>query len=194
MSNNLKILGLSGSSRKNSYNKILVKNALAEAELLGAETTLIDLKDYPLPIFDEDYEKTNGLPAEVFKLKEIFKNHQALVISSPEYNSSVSALLKNTIDWLSRPSPGEEGLVSFKGKTAAIIAASPGALGGLRGLVHLRAILGNIGVLVIPDQHALGKAHEAFDAEGKLKDQAQQKRIAEISKKLVMISGKLIND
>ena len=98
------------------------------------------------------------------KLKKLFIEHHGFLISSPEYNSSISAVLKNAIDWISRPVAGEAPLAAFQFKAAALMSASPGALGGLRGLVHLRSILGNIGVLVLPTQVAISKGFEAFCA------------------------------
>ena len=103
--------------------------------------------------------------------------HDGFLIASPEYNSSITAVLKNAIDWVSRPVPNEPSLLAFKGKTAVLMSASPGNLGGLRGLVHLRAILGNIGVMVLPDQTAVPKAYEALDSDGRLKDAKQHASI-----------------
>src|ERR1035437_1107676 len=131
----VKILAFAGSLRMGSFNKKLVKIAAEGARKAGAEVTLIDLKDFPLPIFDEDLERSAGLPADGRKLKDLFLAHDALLISAPEYNSSISAVLKNTIDWVSRPVPGEAPLGCFDGKVAGLMSASPGALGGLRGLV-----------------------------------------------------------
>lgn len=186
-----RILAFAGSSRKESYNKKLVNLAANAARKAGAEVTLIDLRDLPLPIFDEDQEKEQGLPLNGRKLKDLFLAHDALLISSPEYNSSVSALLKNTIDWVSRPTKGEAPLGCFDGKVAAIMAASPGALGGLRGLVTLRMILGNIKVTVLPDQIAIVKAHEAFDSEGNLKDAQLNQSVMSIVTKLVETTRRL---
>ena len=119
--------------------------------------------------------------------------HQGFLISSPEYNSSISGVLKNTIDWTSRQSQGEESLACFKGKVAGIMSASPGGLGGLRGLVHVRAILENISVLVIPDQIAIGKAHEVFNTDGTLKDKKQEEQVkkigANVSKLLLKLTA-----
>jgi len=166
MSNPPRILAFSGSLREGSYNSRLVKIAVSGAAGAGADVTPILLRDYPLPVFDEDLEKSAGLPENGRRLKELFRAHDGLLISSPEYNSSLSAALKNTIDWISRPEPDEPPLSCFTGKVAGIMAASPGALGGLRGLVHLRAILGNIQVTLLPDQVAIPSAHEAFADDG----------------------------
>lgn len=173
----LKILAFAGSTRLDSYNKKLVKIACEGAFQEKVETTFIDLKDFPLPFFDEDLEKAEGLPPKGKELKELFLSHQGLLIASPEYNSSLSAVLKNVMDWVSRPKEGEKPLEAFKGKVAGLMSASPGPLGGLRGLVALRSILGNMGVLVLPDQVVIGKAHEAFEENGSLKDRNQQKQV-----------------
>lgn len=170
------ILALAGSLRTDSYNKRLVKVAARGAEAAGATTTFLDLRELDLPLYDEDVEK-RGFPAGVTKLKAIMKQHQGLLIASPEYNSSISAALKNAIDWASRPAPNEKPLECFADKVAGLVSASPGALGGLRGLVHLRAILGNIQVLVVHQQVAVPKANEAFTPEGDLKDEKQRSMV-----------------
>jgi chromate reductase, NAD(P)H dehydrogenase (quinone) len=113
------------------------------------------------------------------------------LISAPEYNSSISGVLKNTIDWASRPVPGEAPLACFAGKVAILMSASPGALGGLRGLVTVRSLLSNIRVIVLPDQVAVPKAHEAFDTDGKLKDPKQQASIEALGRELVGVLAKL---
>ncbi|MHC5115389.1 MAG: NADPH-dependent FMN reductase [Planctomycetota bacterium] len=176
-----RILAFAGSLRTGSFNKSLVHVAATAARDAGAETTVIDLRDFAMPIFDEDLEQREGLPDSGRQLKEMFRAHDGLLIASPEYNSSYSAALKNTIDWVSRPEPDQPPLSCFVGKVAGIMAASPGALGGLRGLVHLRALLGNIRVLVIPDQHALPKAAEAFSG-GTLTNERDRVRIEGIGR------------
>ncbi len=186
-----KILAFAGSTRIDSYNKKLVKIAAAGAKVAGAEVTYIDLRDLPLPLFDEDLEAQEGLPANARTFKDLLISHQGLLIASPEYNSSLTAVLKNAIDWASRPAPNEAPLAAFAGKVASIMSASPGALGGLRGLVHLRSILGNIKVLVLPDQIALPKAYEAFNADGTLKDPKQQESIEKLGDGLTKILLKL---
>ena len=184
----LKVLALAGSLRKGSYNKKLVRVAARFAREAGAEVTELDLAEHPLPIFDEDLETRDGVHPTAMKLKKLFREHDAFLISSPEYNSSLSAALKNLIDWLSRPVEGEPPLACFKGKTAALFAASPGALGGLRGLVHLRAILGNIGVLLLADQLAVGKANEAFAPDGSLANPKQAAMAKAIVEELVRVA------
>ena len=186
-----KILAFAGSLRVGSFNKKLVQIAAAGARDAGAEVNYIDLRDYPLPIFDEDLEASQGLPANARKLKDLMFDHQGLLISAPEYNSSLTAALKNTIDWISRPVSGEPALGGFPGKVAGLMSASPGALGGLRGLVHVRAILGNIGVIVLPDQVAIVKAHDAFDSAGGLKDDKQRAAVAAIGASVAKTLAKL---
>jgi NAD(P)H-dependent FMN reductase len=186
-----KILAFAGSTRTDSYNKRLVKIAVAGARAAGAEVTLIDLRDFPLPLFDGDLEARDGLPANGRRLKDLFLAHHGLLISAPEYNSSITAVLKNTIDWVSRPVPGEAPLACFDGKVACLMSASPGALGGLRGLVHVRAILGNIKVLVLPDQVAVSKAGEAFNPDGSLKDPKQQAAVEGLGARLAWVIAKL---
>ena len=191
MSAEPKILAFAGSLRQESYNKKLMRIAAAAARRAGADVTEIDLGEYPLPVYDGDLEADAGLPENARKLKALMKGHGGFLIASPEYNSSISGTLKNAIDWTSRPEPDEPPLVCFRGKTAAIMSASPGALGGLRGLVHLRAILGNIGVLVLPDQKAISSAAEAFAENGSLNDPKQLQAIEQIGTRLAQVVTKL---
>lgn len=186
-----RILAFAGSTRKASFNRQLVAVAAKSCEAAGAEVTLINLADYPLPIFDQDYEAEHGIPENATKLKQLFIEHNGLLLASPEYNSSVSAVLKNAIDWVSRRAEGEPMKAAFLGKTAAIMAASPGGLGGIRGLVHLRAILQNIGVLVMPDQITLSEAHSAFGEDGSLNQERKQSSIDALTKDLVDTVSKL---
>ncbi len=189
----VKILAFAGSTRKDSHNKKLVRVAAQAAEAAGAEVTLIDLRDFTLPLFDEDIEAA-GTPLAATKLKQLFLSHNGLLIASPEYNSSISAVLKNAIDWVSRSVPGEPMKAAFVNKVAAIMSASPGGLGGLRGLVHVRSILENISVMVLPDQYALGSAHSAFGDDGLLIEERAAKTVANISSKLVQTISRLNAD
>ena len=186
-----KILAFAGSLRGESYNKKLVQIAVAGAQQAGAEVTYIDLREFPLPIFDEDLETAEGLPTNARRLKDLFLAHDGLLIASPEYNSSISGVLKNTIDWVSRPVTGEPPLGAFVDKVAALMSASPGALGGLRGLVHVRAILGNIRVLVLPDQIAVPRAYEAFNPDGTLKNPEQQASVQKLGVEVTRVLAKL---
>jgi len=190
-----KILAFAGSLRKDSFNKKLIKIAVAGAIDAGAEVTLIDLKDYPLPIYDQDIEDREGLPENALKIKKLMWEHDGFLLSCPEYNSSMSAVFKNTIDWASRnASPDEVYLSCFIDKVVALVSASPGQLGGLRGLVHVRAMFGNIYSIVIPQQKCISQADKAFDEQGNLKDPKQEKEIHKIGSKLVEFLDKFACD
>ncbi len=180
-----KILAFAGSLRRDSYNKKLVKIAVKGAEEAGAQVTLIDLKDYPLPVYDQDIEDSTGIPENALKLKKLMLDNDGFLISDPEYNSSMSAAFKNVIDWVSRPASKEEKyLCAFIDKVVVLMSASPGNLGGLRGLVHVRAMFGNIFSLVLPKQKCINNAMEAFDVGGNLKDPKQQKEVMDLGKGL----------
>lgn len=180
----VKILAFAGSTRKDSFNKKLVKVAMRGAEATGAQVTYLDLRDLELPLYDGDLEDASGIPAGGKRFKQMLDAHDALLISSPEYNSSISGALKNAIDWASRPQPGEKPLQQFVGKVATIMSASPGALGGLRGLVTLRSILGNIQVIVLPNQVSISNADQAFDESGNLKDERKRHQVEGLGKGL----------
>lgn len=187
-----RILAFAGSTRRDSYNKKLVNVAARGARNAGADVTVVDLRDLPLPVYDADLEEAEGLPANAVKLKELMLAHQGLLISSPEYNSSLTAVLKNAIDWVSRPGPPDEKpLIAFRGKVAALMSASPGGLGGLRGLVHLRAVLGNIQVIVLPQQVAVPKANEVFDASGDIRDPKQRESVEALGRAVAEVVTKL---
>lgn len=187
----VRILAFSGSLRRASYNTAIMKVAAQGAKAAGAEVTVVELRDFPMPLFDEDLEKASGMPEHAKRFKDLMISHQGLIIASPEYNSSVTAALKNAIDWASRPAPGEPSLAAFAGKAAALCAASPGALGGLRGLVTLRSILGNLGVVLLPQQVAVMKAGEAVGPDGALKDAKQQQSLLDLGAKLAEVTRKL---
>jgi chromate reductase, NAD(P)H dehydrogenase (quinone) len=186
-----KILAFAGSTRTGSHNKQLIKVGGRGAEAAGAQVTLIDLRDLKLPLYDGDDEDANGLPEGALRLKALMKAHDGLLIASPEYNSSISGVLKNAIDWASRPAPNERPLEPFEGKVAALLSASPGVLGGLRGLVTVRSILGNIQVIVLPEQVAVGKADQAFNDDGTMKDAKQQARVEHVGATLAKFIARL---
>lgn len=193
MSTKPRILAFGGSLRRDSFNQKLAAIVAAGARSAGAEVTVIPLRDYPMPVFDEDLERSGGKPEAAARLKALFREHDGLIIASPEYNSSVTAALKNAIDWVSRVDSGDEPMLSaLAGKTAVICSASPGALGGLRGLVHLRAILGNIGITVLPDQLAIGGAMKAFREDGSLADEAHVAKALGLGSNLARHLAKLL--
>ncbi|MEN8723884.1 MAG: NAD(P)H-dependent oxidoreductase [Alphaproteobacteria bacterium] len=167
------IIFFAGSARKDSFNKKLAKAAYDMAAAAGADARFIDLADFQMPLYDGDLEAADGLPEKAKELKEIVAAATGLFIACPEYNSGYPALLKNTIDWISRPDPTVEGdfmLRAFAGKQAVVVSASPGGFGGMRALVPLRMLLGNIGVTVLPASISASAIHEKMDAEGNLTD------------------------
>jgi NAD(P)H-dependent FMN reductase len=187
-----KILAFAGSLRTGSFNKQLIRIAVDAARGAGAEVTLIDLLDFPLPVLNQDDEAAHGLPANARKLKELFKSHHGFMIASPEYNSSIPGVLKNVIDWVSRAEPADEPpLIAYKGKTCALMSASPGALGGLRALVHVRAILGNIGVFVLPGQVCIPTADQLFNSDGSLNDLQKTAAVRALARSLVEVTRKM---
>lgn len=187
-----KILAFAGSTRTESYNKKLVRIAAQGAERAGGEVTVVDLRDFAMPLYDGDLEAQEGLPEAAKRWKALLIAHDGFLISSPEYNSSISGVLKNAIDWASRAETEDElDLLCFKGKVAALMSASPGRLGGLRGLVTVRSILNNIGTLVLTEQVAVSKAHEAFTEAGSLADSRQQITIERLGAGLVEILQKI---
>ncbi|WP_431065851.1 NADPH-dependent FMN reductase [Methylotuvimicrobium sp.] len=187
----VKILAFSGSARKNSYNQKLVEIAAGGARRSGAEVTLINLADFEMPIFNEDLEKKEGMPGAARDFKSLLIAHDGFLIASPEYNSAFSPLLKNAIDWASRREGDELPLLAYRGKLAAIMSASPGALGGLRGLVFLRLLLSNIGVTVQAGQQAIANAAKAFNDDCSLVDTAQQDAVIELGVNLARTLAKL---
>lgn len=188
---NPKILVFAGSAREDSLNKKLARVARQAVDAAGGRATFIDLRDYPLPLYDGDLEARDGIPANAKKLKQLFIDHQGLLIASPENNASMSALLKNTIDWISREDGEQSGLVPYAGKVAALMAASPSVRGGLRGVPHLRASLEALNVLVLPGYVTIPHADSAFAEDGALKDPEQQKAVAAAAKRLVATIAKL---
>ncbi|WP_231759894.1 NADPH-dependent FMN reductase [Microbulbifer elongatus] len=162
------LLALSGSLRKDSWNRQLAAAAASFARAGGAEVTEIDLRDFPLPLFDEDIEAA-GVPESAGRLKQLFASADGFLIASPEYNGSITAALKNLIDWVSRPDGQFARAEVFQGRRAALFATSPGGLGGMRGLNHLRDILQPLGTWIAPTMLAVPSSMTAF-ADGRLVD------------------------
>lgn len=186
-----KIIALAGSLRENSYNQQLVKIAAEGAKEAQAEVQIINLADFNIPLFSEDLE-AEETPSGVNDLKRLFAQSQGILLASPEYNGSISGVLKNALDWLSRPSKDAEIGSAFQGKVAGIMATSPGGLGGLRGLNHTRDILFNLGVTIVPNQIAIPAAYQAFDETGSLVDDKQQASVKALGAKVVDIASRLI--
>ena len=186
-----KVLAFSGSTRDGSINQRLVKIAAKYAEQAGAEVTVANLAEFPMPLYCPDWEAKNGMPDEVIAFKELMKSHNGFLLASPEYNGSLTGILKNTIDWMSRPYNDDPRMACFDGKIAGIMAASPGGLGGLRGLHHLRVILASIGTFVLPNQVAVGNAGtNLVDAES-VKDDGLNKAVQHQAKEIVRVINAL---
>ena len=189
-----KLLVFAGSTRLNSFNRKLASVAAALARASGAEVTHIELTDFDIPMYNADLE-ARGTPPDVMKLKEMMHAHPAWIICSPEYNGSYTALLKNTIDWVSSPVKGDadwsDGFKSFTGKVVGVLSASPGALGGLRSQSHLVPLLFNSQCWVAPTAFALGQAGEAFDAQGALVNDADRKQVQAVIDQVLFAAQRL---
>jgi NAD(P)H-dependent FMN reductase len=168
-----KILVFAGSVRTGSYNARLAARAAKELALAEADVTLISLADYPMPLYDGNLEAAEGAPENAAKLKRLMGVHQGVFIASPEYNASITPLLKNTLDWVSRVrEANERPLAAYRNRVFALGAASNGTYGGMRSLMAARQVLElGCGALVIPEQVAVREAAQAFDQEDNLKDE-----------------------
>ncbi|MGF1620307.1 MAG: NADPH-dependent FMN reductase [Rhodomicrobiaceae bacterium] len=170
MTESARLLFFAGSTRQESYNRKLARNAYETARKRGFEADLLELADYPMPIYDAGLEEREGPPENARRLRETIRAYQGVFIASPEYNASVTPLLKNTLDWMSRVRVGDEPpLQLFKTRVFAIGAASPGGFGGMRSLITLRQILSlGMGALVLPEQVVVANAGSAFGDNGQL--------------------------
>ncbi len=187
-----KILGFAGSARSASLNKLLLAVAADGARAAGADVTLVDLRDYPMPIYDGDDEIHSGIPHNALALRALIAGHDALLVATPEYNGSIPALLKNVLDWCSRPVNGEDGLLPYRNKPVALLTASVGPFGGIRAAAHARAIFNKMGALVLPDEVLLPKAQQAFDASGNLIDDISSKLVRRVSAALAAQAGRSV--
>jgi NAD(P)H-dependent FMN reductase len=186
MKTSTKLLFFAGSAREGSYNKRLARLGASIAEANGISTTFADLGDYPMPLYNADLQASEGIPDNAVKFEALMKVHTGIFIACPEYNASITPLLKNTLDWVSRiKNEGEEPLAVFKTRVFALGSASPGGMGGLRGLNTVRTVLElGVGALVLPDQFAVPRAAEAFDEHGHLKNKDQQQQFNTLISKL----------
>ena len=186
MQQSIKLLFIAGSSREGSLNKKLARLAAEIATANGLYATFADLGDYPMPLYDGDIEANDGPPENARKLRALIMVHTGVFIASPEYNASITPLLKNTLDWVSRVKvEGEAPLEVFKSRVFALGSASPGSLGGMRSLITTRQVLElGLGALVLPDQVSIAKASDAFEENGHLKDKALQVMLKTVVEKL----------
>lgn len=187
-----KLLAFAGALRKASFNRKIVAVAAQGARAAGADVTVVDFRDLPMPIYDGDLEAQQGLPDAAKQFKQLLIEHHGVLVATPEYNSQFPALLKNALDWASRREGNEKPMIAFDGKVAGVMSASPGALAGLRGQALLRAQLAYLGMVVVPDRVGISKAHEAFDDSGNMKDAAQQRSLEELGAKTVRFVQRLV--
>ncbi len=192
MPKNPKILAFAGSLREKSYNKRVLKVAIEGARNAGAEVTYIDLKDYPMPIYNSDLQDNQGFPPIATALQRLLLEHDGLLIASPEYNGSLPAALKNAIDWTSRANGDIKTGDCFKGKVAAIMTASPGGFGGIRCLGHLRDVLTVLLVNTLPSEIAVGKVGGMFDGDGdEMTNSTMKGMLEDLGKSLADMLGKM---
>lgn len=172
-----KVLVFSGSTREDSFNKKLSEEAAAVAKKMGATVTVLDLRDYSMPFYDGDIEAQKGMPEQAKQLRHLMMQSNAMIIATPEYNGSVSAVLKNALDWASRNEQGQPSRDAFKGKRFALMSASPGKSGGSQALEHLKVIIQYAGGEVIDPQISISDAYQAFTAEGSLKNPEMKEKL-----------------
>jgi chromate reductase, NAD(P)H dehydrogenase (quinone) len=186
-----KILVIPGSLRTGSHNARLAALAVKELVLAEAEVTRISLEDYPLPLFDADLAASSGMPPAAVRLKQMIMAHRGVFISSPEYSASVTPLLKNAIDWVSRVREGSEPTyAAFKGRVFALGSATASSSGGVRSMMALRLILElGCGALVIPEQVAVPRAEQAFDDMDNLKDETATAAMKAMARRLVELAS-----
>lgn len=190
----MKVLVFAGSTRQNSWNRKLAKVVASMAQASGAEVTHIELADFDVPMYNADLE-ARGTPADVMKLKQLFYEHPAWIVCTPEYNASYPALLKNTLDWLSSPVKSDpvwnDDFRFSRGKVVGVLSASPGRLGGLRSQSHLVPLLLNLHCWVAPKNFALSLAAEAFDEQGQLKADAAKKNVQAVIDQVLWAATRL---
>ncbi len=185
-----KILVIPGSLRTGSHNARLAALAAKELVLAEGEVTRLSLEDYPLPLFDADLAASSGMPASALRLKAMLMAHQGVFITSPEYSASVTPLLKNAIDWVSRVREGSEPTyIAFKNRVFALGSATASSSGGVRSMMALRQILElGCGALVIPEQVSVPRAEQAFDERDNLKDEALAASLKAMARRLVELA------
>lgn len=181
----VKVLAFSGSTRNDSYNKKVIQEAAQFAREMQASVKIIDLKDFSMPLFDEDLEKAEWMPSNAKRFRKLLIESDAIIISTPEYNGSIPGVLKNALDWASRSEEGKGSREAFKGKYFTIISASPGGGGGVRALIHLRSILSALGGEVMPLQASISSVDGVFDEQGHIKNASVRNELREAIQQLI---------
>ncbi|MEQ1517612.1 MAG: NAD(P)H-dependent oxidoreductase [Usitatibacteraceae bacterium] len=184
------ILAFAGSTRKQSWNRKVLEVAVQGARDAGANVTLVNLADYSMPIYDADWHEANGVPPNMLRLREKMMEANGLFIASPEYNASITPLLKNTLDWLSQSVDGASGSAPFANKIGALLGASNGAFGTIRALPHVSYILSNLGVFMLPVV-AVPAVSQAFDASGNMSNERTRKMVTGLGERLARTIDKL---
>lgn len=192
--NSPRIVVMAGSSRREALSRKVAAACIAPLAAAGADVDLVELADHPAPLYNGDLEVESGLPEGIVRLQRRLAAADGLLVVNPEYNGSITPLLKNALDWCSRPNPADRarsGGAVYAGRAAAVVGTSPGALGGMRVLFHVRDILGYLGMQVIPQQLAIGKAGEAVGDDGCLRDPAQREALDKLAQALVDTARRL---
>ncbi|MEP2988477.1 MAG: NAD(P)H-dependent oxidoreductase [Parasphingorhabdus sp.] len=183
------VLVFAGSARKDSFNKILAQYGAKQLADKGIEHSFADLNDYQAPLYHGDHESETGIPDSMKRFKQLMKSHDAFLIASPEYNGFVPPLLINTFSWCSRPESGDTNLMATRGKYIGLMSTSPGPMGGIRMLPRLREALSDLGAVTVPGPVAIGSSMAAFDEDGNLIDEGNQKRVSALIDTLIAIAG-----
>jgi NAD(P)H-dependent FMN reductase len=190
----MQVLVFAGSTRTASFNRRLAREVAAMTRERGAEVTHLELGDYDVPMYNADLE-ARGTPADVMKLKQLFFEHPAWIVCTPEYNASYPALLKNTLDWISSPVKGDpvwdDAFRSSRGKVVGVLSASNGGFGGMRSQSHLVPLLFNLHCWVAPQVYGLARAATAFDEEGRLLEVAAKDRVGAVIDQVLWAAGRL---
>ena len=192
--NKPRIVVMAGSRRREALSRRVAAACVRALDAAGAEVERIELDDYPAPLYDGDLEAASGLPEAIVRLQRVLYASDGVLVVNPEYNGSLTPLLKNTLDWCSRPNPADperSGGKVYAGRAAAVVGSSPGALGGMRVLFHIRDVLGYLGMQVIPQQLAVGKVGEAVGDDDRLRDAAQQDMLDKLAAALVDTARRL---
>lgn len=184
-----RILAFDGSGRKNSINRNILEQVCEAVRQHGAEVTFVDLCALEIPLYNGDLEAEQGFPESVQQLKALIRSHDALLIASPEYNGSYTPLLKNALDWVSRPEQGRPS--PFSGKVAGLVTAAAGKIGGLRAMYQLNTLLFSLGVVVLPQLVSVAFYNDAVDVDGKLKNDPEKKAVATLAERLVTVATAL---